>query len=70
MKYKSDQIVCASELDLTLKSWEPSKGFESSLIISPLTVGFVSPSRNLSENLIAMMLLTWLIVMELLLCPE
>lgn len=64
MKYNSEQIV------LTLKSWEPSKGFESSLIISPLTVGFVSPSRNLSENLIAMMLLTWLIVIELLLCPE
>lgn len=43
MKNNSEQTACATELDLTLKSWEPSKGFESSLIISPLTVGFVSP---------------------------
>lgn len=54
MKYIT--VVCASELGLTLRSWEPSKGLESSLVMSPLTIDFLSPPpprKNLSENLTA-----------------
>lgn len=60
--HSSGQTVCASA-GFILRSWGHLK------VVSPLLIIF-HPSRSLSENMAAMMLLTWLIFIEPLLCPE
>lgn len=62
--HSSGQTVCASA-GFIPRSWGSSKGRK------PFNYSFFfHPSRSLSENMAAMMLLTWLIFIEPLLCPE